>query len=50
MQNKMELKIMNLKNYNPRIQERKTRREKVLDNAQKLFEDIENSEFDSEFD
>ena len=29
---------MDLKNYNPRIQERKTLKEKILDNAQKLFD------------
>ena len=34
----MELKIIDLQNYNPRIQERKTFKEKILDNAQKLFE------------
>ena len=38
MQNKMESKIMDLRNYNPRIQERKDLKIIILDNGQKLFE------------
>ena len=38
MQDKMESKIEELKKYNPRIQERKGLRNRILDNAQKLFE------------
>ena len=38
MQDEMELKIEELKKYNPRIQERKDLRNIILDNERKLFD------------
>ena len=37
MQDEMELKIREVKKYNPKIQERKELQKMILDNGQKLF-------------